>query len=114
VRPINYTIALLPGLALSVVVALAAQALQAFEATLFGHIWLESLVLAILVGTVVRSVWPLPAGVQQGVKFSAKLPLEIAIVLLGASITAALSRPPEACSLRASQASSCWPWRQAI
>ena len=54
--------ALLPGLALSAAVTLAAIALQAAEAEVFGRAWLESLVLAILIGALVRSLWRVTFG----------------------------------------------------
>ena len=47
---------LLPGTALSIAVTLAAVGLEAVEVRLFGRAWLESLVLAILIGTAVRSL----------------------------------------------------------
>ena len=77
-----------PGLALCAVVALAALGLARFELGLFGHAWLEPLVLAILIGAGVRTVWSPGAAWTPGVNFGAKVLLEIAVVLLGASISA--------------------------
>ena len=79
---------LLPGIALCLVVTLLAYGLQAGEAALTGKIWLEALVLAILVGTCIRSLWTPDAKWHPGIAFSAKYLLEIAVVLLGASISA--------------------------
>ena len=45
--------------------------------------------LAILVGTAVRTVWTPGPRLKRGVEFSAKLVLEVAVVLLGASLSAA-------------------------
>ncbi len=78
----------LPGLLPCLAVTLAAEAVQRAEVLVFGQAWLESLVLAILLGTAVRTVWTPAARWLPGIKFSAKMLLEIAIVLLGASLSA--------------------------
>ncbi|MDF0491355.1 putative sulfate exporter family transporter [Sphingomonas sp. H39-1-10] len=79
----------LPGLLLCVGVTLTAYALQSAEQALFGRAWLEALVLAILIGTAIRTAWTPAARWFPGIDFSAKLLLEIAVVLLGASVSAA-------------------------
>jgi len=76
-----------PGVALCIAVTLAAFGLQLAEQRLFGRAWLESLVLAILIGTAVRSVWKPALHWHAGINFSAKTLLEIAVVLLGASLS---------------------------
>lgn len=81
--------ALLPGLALCGAITLAAYGVQAIEIAAFGHNWIEALVIAILLGTLVRSLWTPGALWQPGIGFSAKFVLEVAVVLLGASIGAA-------------------------
>jgi len=78
---------MLPGLFLCAVVTLAGWGLQVVELRLFGKAWLESLVLAILVGTAVRTVWDMDRRWYPGILFSAKTLLEIAVVLLGASLS---------------------------
>lgn len=78
---------LFPGLALCVAVTLVALGLEWVEAGLFGHAWLEALVLAILVGALVRTVWNPSQRWTPGISFSAKTLLEIAVVLLGASVS---------------------------
>ena len=78
---------LLPGLLLCGAVALAAMALQAIEERVFGRAWLEALVLAILIGTAVRTAWTPGARWHAGVAFGAKTLLEVAVVLLGASLS---------------------------
>ena len=78
---------LLPGIALCGAVTLAAMALERIEAALFGGTWLEALVLAILTGTLVRTVWSPEAPWLPGIAFCAKTLLEIAVVLLGASLS---------------------------
>lgn len=78
----------LSGIALCALVTGAAALLERAEVLLFGRAWLESLVLAILLGTALRSLRPLPRSVQPGIHFSAKFLLEAAVVLLGASVSA--------------------------
>jgi uncharacterized integral membrane protein (TIGR00698 family) len=77
-----------PGVALCISVTIAAFALQSVEAKLVGRAWLEALVLAILLGTVIRTAWTPSARWIAGIDFSAKILLEVAVVLLGASVSA--------------------------
>jgi uncharacterized integral membrane protein (TIGR00698 family) len=76
-----------PGVALAGGVAALAVALQELEARWLGHPILEGLVLAILIGMLVRTAWTPPRRVEAGVAFAAKQVLEVAIVLLGASVS---------------------------
>jgi uncharacterized integral membrane protein (TIGR00698 family) len=76
-----------PGLLLCIGVSVAATALARAEAAFAGRAWLEPLVLAILVGTAIRTAWTPAARWAPGIHFSAKLLLEIAVVLLGASLS---------------------------
>lgn len=78
----------LPGLLLCVGVTLAAMGLERIETRLAGAAWLEALVLAILVGTAVRTAWTPGRRWTAGIDFSAKFLLEVAVVLLGASVSA--------------------------
>ena len=82
-------LALIPGLIACVGVTVAALGLQALEVGQFGRAWVEALVLAILIGAAIRSVWTPPAAMKPGVEFCARTLLEIAVVLLGASVSAA-------------------------
>ena len=77
---------ILPGVLLCAAVSAAAAALQVLEIHLFGRAWLESLVLAILLGTAVRTLTPLSARWQPGIHFSAKTLLELAVLLLGTAV----------------------------
>lgn len=79
----------LPGIMLCLVVTAGAYALEAGERALAGKAWLETLVLAILLGTAVRSLWTPSERWHTGIAFSAKYLLEVAVVLLGASVSAA-------------------------
>ena len=80
---------LLPGVLVCFAITLAAIALQAIEVSFAGQAYLEALVLAILIGVVVRTVWLPPAGFVPGIGFCAKFLLECAVVMLGASVSAA-------------------------
>jgi uncharacterized integral membrane protein (TIGR00698 family) len=71
---------------LSVVVGLLALALAQVEERVLGHAVLEGLVLAILLGMIIRSVWTPPVMVEAGVAFVARQVLEVAVLLLGASV----------------------------
>jgi len=82
-------LALLPGVLLCAAVTGAALAVEALELRLFGRGWLDAVVLAILLGAAIRTVWTPPSALRPGVEFSARTLLEIAVVLLGASISAA-------------------------
>ncbi len=78
---------LMPGIALCGAIALAAMGLQHLEEAWTGRPWLEALVIAILVGTVIRTAWTPDARFASGIGFSAKMLLEVAVMLLGASIS---------------------------
>jgi uncharacterized integral membrane protein (TIGR00698 family) len=78
---------LIPGFLLCIGVAGVSAALEATERRLFAHPYVEALVLAILLGMAVRSFWKPPERWQAGIAFSAKQLLEVAVMLLGASIS---------------------------
>ena len=78
--------ALAPGILLSVLVALASLAVAAGEARVLGHPVIEGLVVAILLGMVIRTAWTPPARVLPGVAFTATQVLEVAVCLLGLSV----------------------------
>ena len=77
----------LPGIFLCVTITLAATLLQAIEVKLVGQPYLEALVLAILIGVAIRTMWTPDLRWVPGIVFSAKFILEFAIVLLGASVS---------------------------
>ena len=79
--------AFVPGIALCAAITAASSALQALEVRLWGRAWIEALVIAILLGTAVRSAWRPGARWTPGIHVSAKTLLEVAIVLLGASVS---------------------------
>jgi uncharacterized integral membrane protein (TIGR00698 family) len=77
----------LPGVLLCIVVTAVASALQLVEERYVGQAYLEALVLAILLGVAIRTAWTPGPRWYPGVAFSAKILLEIAVVLLGASVS---------------------------
>jgi len=78
----------LPGLLLCLAVSLVAVALQTFEVHLFGRAWLEALVIAIVLGTLLRTAWTPGPSWTPGIGFSGRFLLEVGVMLLGATITA--------------------------
>lgn len=78
----------LPGLFLSGAVAALAVIGEDLQRQLLGWTVLDGLVLAIIAGILVHTIFGLGAGFRPGVDFSAKTLLEIAIVLLGGTISA--------------------------
>ena len=87
--PARGILSLIPGLIACVAVALVAVAFRGLEMRLVGRAWIEPIVLAILIGAAIRSVWTPPATLKPGIEFTARTLLEIAVVLLGASVSAA-------------------------
>ncbi len=59
------------------------------EQKLFGRAWLEPLVMAILAGAALRTVWTPPPIARPGITFGAKTLLEVAVVLLGGTVSGA-------------------------
>jgi uncharacterized integral membrane protein (TIGR00698 family) len=77
---------LIPGTALCVAIAGMASLLGRAEHALLGRAWIEPLVLAILLGTAVRAAWSPGPVWKEGIAFSARQVLEVAIVLLGVTL----------------------------
>jgi len=91
---------IMPGLLLCGLVTLAAIAMEVAEERLFGRAWLEALVLAILLGTAIRTAWTPSTRWLPGISFGAKTLLEVAVLLLGASVSAhiIMAVGPASCS----------------
>lgn len=79
---------LMPGVLLCAVVGVVAVGVARFEAGLLGRTWPEPLVLAILLGALIRLVWTPGEVWRPGIDLSAKGVLEVAVALLGATISA--------------------------
>ncbi|UTD26736.1 YeiH family protein [Bradyrhizobium sp. WD16] len=77
----------LPGTLLCIGITAAAIAVQAVEEHAFAHPYVEALVLAILIGIIVRSAWQPGPRWAAGISFSGKFLLELAVMMLGASIS---------------------------
>jgi len=77
----------LPGIGLCAAITALAMAAQALEERVAGHPYVEALVLAILIGIAIRTAWTPDARFRTGIAFSAKQLLEVAVVLLGASLS---------------------------
>ena len=75
-----------PGLLLCLAISGAAYLGQAAENRFLGHALFEALVLAILIGVAVRAARPLDARWEPGIRLAAKPLLEVAVLLLGASV----------------------------
>jgi uncharacterized integral membrane protein (TIGR00698 family) len=84
---IDHAKRMLPGILVCVAITIGATLLQGVEVHFAGQPYLEALVLAILLGVAVRSFWQLGPRWQPGINFSAKFVLELAIILLGASVS---------------------------
>jgi uncharacterized integral membrane protein (TIGR00698 family) len=79
--------ALLPGVGLSALVSVVSLGVQHFEERVFSHPYLEALVIAIVLGMAIRTAWEPSSLWRAGIAFSAKQLLEVAVTLLGASIS---------------------------
>lgn len=77
-----------PGLALATGVAALAMAAEWLEQVVFGVRYVDGLVLAIIAGTLIHTGLGLASRLERGVQFASKTLLEIAIVVLGGTISA--------------------------
>ena len=84
--PLPRAVRYAPGILLAAAVGVLALATARAEERVFGHPLIEGLVVAILLGMVVRTAWTPPEHVDVGVRFTAKQVLEAAVFLLGASV----------------------------
>ncbi len=80
-------LSLVPGVLLCATVTFVAIALQTAEEATLKHPYIEAIVMAILLGTALRTAWEPSPRFRAGISFSAKQMLELAVALLGASIT---------------------------
>jgi uncharacterized integral membrane protein (TIGR00698 family) len=80
-------VSLIPGIALCGLITIVSIGVQHVEERYFDHPYVEALVIAILLGMAVRTAWQPSARWLSGIAFSAKQLLEVAVMLLGASIS---------------------------
>jgi len=85
---IESAIRLLPGMFLCVAVTAVAMLLEKVEVGFAGQPYVEALVMAIVLGVIIRTAWIPGPSWNAGIQFSAKILLEVAVVLLGASVSA--------------------------
>ena len=85
-RNVRQAPALASGILLCVVLALIASLVQYGEERLTGHAIIEAIVVAILVGMIVRTIRAPAPRYAPGISFAGKQVLEIAVFLLGASV----------------------------
>ena len=76
-----------PGFAACLAIASASLGMQVLEEAVFGRPYLQSIVIAILIGMAVRTAWTPPSRLAAGIAFAAKPLLEFAVMLLGATIS---------------------------
>lgn len=76
-----------PGLLVCGAVTVLAMGLQAIEERALEHPYVEALVVAILLGVAIRSAWTPGERFRGGIAFGAKQVLELAVTLLGASLS---------------------------
>jgi uncharacterized integral membrane protein (TIGR00698 family) len=81
------SLALIPGIALSGGVTIISLGVQWIEERFFAHPYVEALVIAILLGMAIRTAWQPSQRWLTGIAFSAKQLLEVAVMLLGASVS---------------------------
>ena len=77
----------IPGIGLCLLITLVSLGIQNAEERALAHPYVEALVIAILLGMAVRTFWRPSERWLVGIAFSAKQLLEIAVTLLGASIS---------------------------
>jgi uncharacterized integral membrane protein (TIGR00698 family) len=75
-----------PGLALAIALAWVSVGIAAAETRWLGYTAIDALVIAILGGMLLRAALPTSEWMEPGIDFAAKNLLEVAIVLLGASV----------------------------
>ena len=81
------SLALIPGIALCGAITAVSLGAQLVEERIFAHPYVEALVIAILLGMAIRSAWQPSERWRSGIAFSAKQLLEVAVMLLGASVS---------------------------
>ncbi|WP_319485872.1 putative sulfate exporter family transporter [uncultured Cohaesibacter sp.] len=83
----QYIQSVLPGFLLCGLITILAYGAEWLEVQLTGHCFMDALVFSIILGTAVHSILGMNPVFRKGVNFSAKYLLELAIVLLGASVS---------------------------
>lgn len=87
--PFSRSLEIFPGLLAAAAITVAAQLVVLGERNIIGYELLDGLVVAIILGTTFHTAFGLRPWLKPGISFSSKFLLELAIVLLGASVSAA-------------------------
>ena len=74
---------IVPGVIVAVLIAVASFIVAEGETRLLGHPVIEALVVALVLGMLVRFVWRPSATYEPGIRFAGKEVLEVSVVLLG-------------------------------
>jgi uncharacterized integral membrane protein (TIGR00698 family) len=74
------------GILVTAIVGAAALGIAAVETRALGHPVIEALVVALLLGMIVRTMWMPGAALEPGIRFTGKEILELSVVLLGVSV----------------------------
>ncbi|HUQ79785.1 MAG TPA: putative sulfate exporter family transporter [Gemmatimonadaceae bacterium] len=77
---------LAPGLLVALLVGIVSLAVAEAEVRVIGHAVIEALVVALLLGMLVRLGWRPSAAFEPGIKLAGKELLELSVVLLGISV----------------------------
>jgi uncharacterized integral membrane protein (TIGR00698 family) len=75
-----------PGVLVAAIVAVASIAIAGIETRSLGHPVIEALVVALLLGMIVRAVWRPSRTFEPGIRFAGKQVLELAVAILGVSV----------------------------
>lgn len=87
-RALSWLYPLLPGLALVTALGIVGQLLALAQEVAIGRTWLEALVIALLMGLLVRNLLLGTTAFDAGAAYAGKQVLEFAVVLLGVSVDA--------------------------
>lgn len=79
--------AVVPGVTACFALAVLSVIAEALETSTLGYPYVESLVVAIILGMIVRTIWRPSERWLVGIEFSARRVLEIAVVLFGAALS---------------------------
>jgi uncharacterized integral membrane protein (TIGR00698 family) len=77
---------IVPGALVAALIAVASIAIAAIETRSLGHPMIEALVVALLLGMIVRAFWRPSGAFAPGIRFAGKEVLELSVAILGISV----------------------------
>lgn len=83
---LSQCVTLTPGVAVAAGIALVATLLARVQQATIGHAMFDALVVALVIGLLVRAIWAPGAQFAKGIAFAGKQLLEFAIVILGLTL----------------------------